>query len=126
VSSTGHESYTLRPGPIVLSAIVLALLIALAFGAMSWLGGRLETAAERTEPALHGLAQERELPPAPRLQASPTLDVEAHRGSIDARAGAYEWIDAPAGVVRIPLERALDLAVERGLPRFEATTEDER
>lgn len=118
MSSTGHESYALRPGPIVLSAVLLAVMLLLAFWGMDRLADRLD--AEVDEPALHGLAVERELPPSPRLQARPAEEIEAHRRAVDGLAARFEWIDEPVGVVRIPLEHALELAVERGLPRFEA------
>jgi hypothetical protein len=29
---------------------------------------------------------------------------------------SYGWVDEKAGIVRIPIERAMDLLVQRGLP----------
>jgi hypothetical protein len=28
----------------------------------------------------------------------------------------YGWVDRPAGVVRIPIDRAIDITLERGFP----------
>jgi hypothetical protein len=35
----------------------------------------------------------------------------------------YGWVDPDRGVVRIPVERALDIVAQRGLPQFKATAE---
>ena len=122
MSSTerGHESYELKPGPIAVAGLLLSLVIALAFWAMGDLSDSFEAQAERDAAPNHPLATVREVPPAPRLQARPNLEVEAHRRAMNTQAGEYRWIDAEAGVVRIPLQRALDLTAERGLPVFEA------
>ncbi|MDQ2868688.1 MAG: hypothetical protein M3R59_09810 [Verrucomicrobiota bacterium] len=56
------------------------------------------------------------LPPEPRLQTNPAVDLQQLRDAEDARLNRYGWIDKKGGVVRIPIERAMDLVVERGLP----------
>ena len=53
--------------------------------------------------------------PAPREQISPRLDLQALRAQEEAELGSYGWVDKKAGVVRIPIERALELASQRGL-----------
>ena len=60
--------------------------------------------------------QQNRLPPAPRLQTAPRQDLQDLRGREDAQLNAYGWIDRNAGVVRIPVEEAMRLTVERGLP----------
>lgn len=57
------------------------------------------------------------LPPEPRLQASPVLDLAAMRAQERATLDAYGWVDRKAGKVRIPVDRAMDLVARRGLPR---------
>jgi len=54
--------------------------------------------------------------PAPRLQSHPTLDLEALRAEEDEVLGSYAWVDRDHGVVRLPIERAMQLIAERGLP----------
>jgi hypothetical protein len=54
--------------------------------------------------------------PAPRLQRFPTRDVEAMRAEEAQVLGSYAWVDREQGVVRLPIERAMALVVERGLP----------
>jgi hypothetical protein len=56
------------------------------------------------------------LPPEPRLQTNPRQDLADLRAHEDAVLGTYGWIDKDAGVVRIPIDEAMKLTVERGLP----------
>ncbi len=56
------------------------------------------------------------LPPAPVLQVKPREELKQLRAEEDAILGSYAWIDEGAGIVRIPIERAMALVVERGLP----------
>ena len=59
--------------------------------------------------------------PAPRLQSSPAADLRELRAAEDAVLNSYGWIDRQAGVIRIPIERAIDLTSERGLPSRQQT-----
>jgi hypothetical protein len=54
--------------------------------------------------------------PTPRLQVDPPADLAALRASEAAQLSTYGWEDRAAGIVRIPIERALALTAERGLP----------
>lgn len=56
------------------------------------------------------------LPPPPRLQTNPTADLQQLREVENAKLNSYGWIDKSAGVVRIPIDRAMDLLAQRGLP----------
>jgi hypothetical protein len=58
----------------------------------------------------------RRLPPEPRLQTDPRDDLEHLRETEDRVLESYGWVDRDAGVVRIPIDQAMRLAVERGLP----------
>ena len=55
-------------------------------------------------------------PPPPNLQAQPQLDLAEFRARQAEILSSYGWVDRQAGIVRIPIERALDLVAERGLP----------
>jgi hypothetical protein len=60
-------------------------------------------------------------PPAPRLQVTPERDLAALRAQEDAILGSYAWIDRDGGVARIPIEEAMRIVAERGLPIFPAS-----
>lgn len=57
----------------------------------------------------------------PRLQLSPPEDLQKYRAAEDARLNSYGWVNRTGGVVRIPVERALELVLERGLPTRDGT-----
>jgi hypothetical protein len=56
------------------------------------------------------------LPPQPRLQTDPRGDLLALREAEERTLTTYGWVDRNAGIVRIPIEQAMTLTVERGLP----------
>lgn len=54
--------------------------------------------------------------PEPQLQASPVLDLKAIRAEEDKLLSGYAWVDPQKGLVRIPIDQAIDLIARRGLP----------
>lgn len=54
--------------------------------------------------------------PPPRLQIDPRADLQALRSAETARLSSYGWADRPNGTVHLPIERAIELTAERGLP----------
>lgn len=52
----------------------------------------------------------------PRLQVAPALDLRQFQMRQDDELTNYGWIDRSAGVVRIPIDRAMDLLLRRGFP----------
>lgn len=54
--------------------------------------------------------------PQPRLEVRPTGELEKLRATEQKQLDSYGWIDRPAGIARIPIDRAMELLVERGLP----------
>ena len=59
----------------------------------------------------------------PKLQANPNIDLKEFRAREDAELNGYGWVDQRAGTVRIPIERAMDLLLQRGLPVREGTNQ---
>ena len=61
-------------------------------------------------------AQDVRVPPEPRLQTNPREDLQDLRAQEEQILNSYGWIDKNTGVVRIPIEEAMKLMVQRGLP----------
>jgi hypothetical protein len=61
-------------------------------------------------------AQATQLPPEPRLQTNPRQDLQQFRAHEDELLNGYSWMNRDAGTVRIPIDRAMQLVIERGLP----------
>jgi hypothetical protein len=64
----------------------------------------------------------RVLPPKPRLQPAPRLDLQTYCEAQWQELNTYGWVDPHNEVVRIPVDRAMDLIVGRGLPARQAAT----
>jgi len=58
----------------------------------------------------------RRLPPMPRLQSAPIADLKDMRAAEEQILTGYGWVDQAHGVVRIPIDRAMDLLAQRGVP----------
>ena len=57
-----------------------------------------------------------ELPPGPNLLTNEPANLKNFRASEDTALTSYGWIDRNAGTVRIPIEKAKELLMEKGLP----------
>jgi hypothetical protein len=62
------------------------------------------------------MQQKNRLPPEPRLQTNPRQDLLDLRAQEDAILNSYGWVDKNNGVVRVPIEQAIRMTVQRGLP----------
>jgi hypothetical protein len=96
---------------LIVAALVIHLLVLVLF---QFFQGR----EARRVPAEYPLAvgQGERLPPEPRLQINPREDLRELRAKEDELLGSYGWVDKNAGVVRIPIDDAMKLTIERGLP----------
>ena len=54
--------------------------------------------------------------PQPQLQPDPVADYNVYRVSAGELLHSYGWVDQKAGIARIPIDKAMDLVAERGLP----------
>ncbi len=54
--------------------------------------------------------------PEPRLEAHPVARFTATRAEAEKELHTYGWINRKKGVAHIPIERAMALLLERGLP----------
>lgn len=70
--------------------------------------------AAATIPAVEGSPANRFA--APVLQFDETGDMDRYREQIDQQLNSYGWVDEKAGVAHIPVERAMELMAQRGLP----------
>jgi hypothetical protein len=132
VAAGGHEESDVRVSPIVtflicltVSSVLVCIMIAKLF---DYFESRAAKANSKTSP----LAGERHvIPSEPRLQLAPIEPNQAApnlqrdhpleewkrvKSSDETRLDSYGWVDQNAGVVRIPIEQAKKLILQRGLP----------
>ncbi len=96
----------------------LLVLVAAGLVSMWALFGFLKREIDRSQPPAPPLAAAREtpLPPEPRLEGPPGPVLQALRTKEDAVLATWGWVDRTKGIAEIPVDRAIEIAVERGLP----------
>jgi hypothetical protein len=57
-----------------------------------------------------------QLPPEPRVEEKPYLQLQNLRVLEDHVLSTYAWVDQSAGTVRIPIDKAIDMVAQKGLP----------
>jgi hypothetical protein len=95
--------------------LTVAMLIsgAIVYGTFWLFESRARSADEaaRVFPLAAGAAKEA---PAPNLQPQPFKDIYLLRQSEQEKLSGYGWVDKNAGAVRIPVEDAMNLLIQRG------------
>lgn len=77
----------------------------------------VEQRVERVEPRYPLAVTNAPLePPRPRLQRFPREDILSLRLDEEGRLTRYGWVDKNAGTVHIPIDAAMRLTLQRGLP----------
>jgi hypothetical protein len=129
VVAAGHERSDIRP-VVILAAL---LLLGVTLGLVLFLVTLLETGFSGTAPGVSQPAPFAQAltpgptPPAPRREAQSGEELAAYRAATDQKLHSYRWVDRSNGVVAIPIERAMDLVTQQGLPtRPEATAQAAR
>jgi len=117
-AGVGHEQTDVRVWSVVAAATGLLVVLGFVLVVIQLLFQYYAVREARRSAAASPLAGAygRQAPPEPRLQTAPAGDLSALRAAEDAALHGYGWIDQSAGVARIPIERAIDLLAERGLP----------
>ena len=117
-AGNGERRYETRDVSLhgmVYSAIALAALVILGLLA-SWFVFRYDVRVQKLGPPASPFDTTRTLPPAPRLQVKPAEDLKVYRAEEDVQLNTYGWVDKGAGIIHIPIERAMELSLERGFP----------
>jgi hypothetical protein len=113
---TGHELSDLDPKRIALFAVTLAVIIVGVILAAYALFRSFATVEIKRQVTPSPLSSTREPTPGPRLIVNSGQDLKAMRAAENATLHSYGWVNRGQGVVRIPIDRAIDMLAARGLP----------
>lgn len=113
---TGHETSDLEPRIVALFACGLAVVLVTVLGATYWIFSAAQLRYAKLQAPVSPLAHTREPIPEPRLQVSGAEELRKLRAAEDAALNSYGWIDEEAGIVRIPIDRAIEVLAKKGLP----------
>jgi hypothetical protein len=108
----------IRPLAYFLAGLTLSLIVV--GGICAWLFDVFERQSERRDPEPPPLARADQPTPGPQLQVSERRDLELMRRREERVLNSIEWVDKERGIMRIPIDRAIELTAERGLPRWPA------
>lgn len=115
----GHELTDVKIAPLLQFGVMLAIVAALTMWGMFKMYDAMEAYFAARAPTAHPMASSGGAPTGPLLQANEITDYRAYAASQASQVSgdsAYSWIDQPAGIVRVPLERARELVLQQGLP----------
>jgi hypothetical protein len=121
--SKGYEKTDARIKAVYVFLISLGLLIVLALVSMSWMFSYLETMEAARDVPASALADPNAVPPQPRLNRTSRGELDQVLSKSRAKLKGYSWIDKEEGVVQIPIERAMELMTEKGLPMMSQESE---
>jgi len=119
-AGAGYEPTDVSAGLAAKFGIVL-LAVAVVINVALWGLFRVLASWERSQqaavayPLAEGRGQQLRLPPLPRLQPLPVNDITQFRAEEERLLHTVGWVDRSAGIVRIPIEDAMRLTLERGL-----------
>lgn len=116
-SGPDYSDRDIPVGKILLFAFYTALFTVVTFVGLRMGYKALDRSARKSDEAVSAFVREtRVLPPEPRLLVDEPVTWARERARQDAQITGYAWVDPKAGVVRIPVARAIELLAERGLP----------
>ena len=122
--STAYETRDVKIRPLVVfiagltvigiaTYLVVYLIIRLFSAQAANQDAQIQPVAGQAQPAAPG---EERLPPEPRIQANPAADLKTLRDQEDVMLTTYGWVDARGGMVRVPIDVAMQQVLKDGLP----------
>jgi hypothetical protein len=112
----GYELSDLNPRFIALFGIGLVVAVAVAVIVTSLFMRYRAFQHVRQEIPVPRLAREREATPGTPLQVDAPNELRRMRAAEQAALNSYGWVDKEAGIVRIPVDRAMEILAKKGLP----------
>jgi hypothetical protein len=127
--TVAHEHTDADSHAITRFGIGLAFIVVVSQLLLWWVFDHFSERETKLSPHVSAIikAQAPTLPPEPRLQGNAPLDVLPRVDLLQMRRDEedvlnhYAWINPDRGVVRLPIQRAMELVAQNGLPKFKAT-----
>lgn len=117
--AVGYEKRDANAKGIFLCVLGLFLVLVLVDVVVRWIVRDFQnspTAADRYTGSVRQQQAARTVPVFPRLQISAPADLSKFREEEAQQLTTYGWIDQTTGVVRVPIDRAMDMVLQKGLP----------
>ncbi len=118
----GYEVKDASVREVALTGLGLAVGIIIVCIAVIGLFRVLRSVDSKSAQSVSNMQPPQTFPPGPRLQEHPALEFKEMRKNEDQVLTTYGWVNKDAGIVRIPIDRAMEMVVQRGLPVRSATS----
>ncbi len=116
-TAVGHEESDTNIRAVLWFAVSLIVTIVVVQIVLVWLLRAFPKPEARIpSPVAAAASAAAQLPPEPRLQVNAPEDLKMLREHEESVLDSYGWVDKENGIVRIPIDRAIDILAQRGLP----------
>jgi hypothetical protein len=114
-SSYEHTDAAIRPlVQFAFWLVISAILVHVVLAAGYWYMKRTMETAQSAQAFPLAADEAHRLPPAPQLQQIPSRDMYELRTAQETDLHSYGWVDKNAGTVRIPIDDAMKMMLQRG------------
>jgi len=110
-----HERRDVNIRAIIWALVGIAITVGIVCLIGYWTFNIFENQAAARDIPPSPVADTNVVPPQPRLQASPAIDMAVFRRYEDSLLSNYGWVDRPAGIARIPIDSAIAVIARRGM-----------
>ena len=115
-TTPGYETHDANAGGVFKFLVALGSVLVVT-GLVCWGLFRYFSAHDVNQSASDSpFADTRQLPLGPQLQVTPREDWLKYREQQEQSLETYGWENRGSGIVRVPIERAMELLVQKGLP----------
>ena len=117
----GYETRDIKIRVVALFGLGLAVAMIAVLFLMSSLFDLFERRAERIEPPPRSLVAVAPAPAGIRGEVESGEELRASRAFEDSVLTAYGWVDPESNLVRVPIDRAIEIVAAKGLPARETS-----
>ena len=96
-------------------SVAMLISVAIVYGSFRFFESQAQSANVLAQKYPLAASVHRE-PPAPNLQTQPFRDVYQLRAEENKKLSEYGWVDKDGGVTHIPIDRAMEVMLQRGFP----------
>lgn len=116
-NGAGHEVQDADIKEVIFTGIGLAVGTLIVCLVMWGLFNLLKTQqAKQSTPLMNPMAPPAQFPPEPRLQVNAPEELQQFHEQEDKTLDTYGWVDKNAGLVRLPIDKAMDIMAQKGFP----------
>lgn len=109
-TNDGMEPPHVDVGPVALTALACVLFLLASIAGLGWMY-RSDVPAQPPAPPRPF--------PSPQLRTDEADELHRLQAEQRARLAGYRWVDKRAGIVAIPIERAMDIIAHRGAAAYD-------